>query len=215
MTHERRFDPAKLSKLDAPERRARMPPSAVAAALELGPNARVADVGAGSGYVTFALLAADPSPALVHALDVSTGMLEELARRAATHPRGSTIRTQLAPAEALPLDAASVDRVVLGNVFHELDDAPRALAEARRVLAPGGRIVIFDWERPDGASGPADIGPPYEHRVAQRAVEAALRSAGFEDVRSHDGFRDVYALSARAVGHVMSATARHPSFPTL
>ena len=197
MSHERRFDPAKLAKLDSPDRRARMPPAAVAAALELGPHARVADVGAGSGYVTFALLDAESPPAVIHAVDVSEPMLDELARRAERHARGAAVHVHVAPAETLPLEAASVDRVVLGNVFHELDDAPRALAEARRVLAPEGRIVILDWERPDGASGAAEIGPPYEHRVASRDVELALEAAGFDDVRRHDGFRDVYALSAR------------------
>lgn len=205
MAHDRRFDPAKLAKLDSAERRARMPPAAVALALELGSRSRVADIGAGTGYVTFAMLDANVPPETIHAIDVSAAMLEELTRRAAEHPRGAAVRTYVAPAEGLPLGAASVDRVVLGNVFHELDDAGRALLEARRVLAPGGRLVIFDWERPHGAHGAADIGPPYEHRVARRDVESALRAAGFEDVRSHEGFRDVYALSARS-GALVSAS---------
>jgi ubiquinone/menaquinone biosynthesis C-methylase UbiE len=196
VSQERRFDPAKLAKLDSPERRARMPPAAIVAALELTPRARVADVGAGSGYVTFALLDAESRPSRVHAVDVSQPMLGELRRRLAEHAHGGVVETRLAPAENLPLDAASVDRVVLGNVFHELDDPAGALAEARRVLAPSGRILILDWERPDGARGAADIGPPYEHRVAKRDVEGALRAAGFADIRSHPGFRDVYAVSA-------------------
>jgi ubiquinone/menaquinone biosynthesis C-methylase UbiE len=197
MSHSRRFDPAKLAKLDSPERRARMPHAAIVAALELEPHARIADVGAGTGYVTFALLDGEPSPAIVHAVDVSEPMLEELTRRAALHARGVLVHVYVAGAESLPLDAASVDRVVLGNVFHELDDPPRALAEARRVLAPGGRLVVLDWERPAGAKGEADIGPPYEHRVAGDDVEAALRRADFADVRRHEGFRDVYAISGR------------------
>ena len=197
MSHSRRFDPAKLAKLDSPERRARMPHASILAALELGAHVRVADVGAGTGYVTFALLDAEVPPAVVHAVDVSEPMLEELTRRAALHVRGGLVHVHVARAESLPLDAASVDRVVLGNVFHELDDPPRALAEARRVLAPGGRLVVLDWERPAGATGEADIGPPYEHRIASGDVETALRSADFADIRRHDGFRDVYAISAR------------------
>ena len=197
MSHSRRFDPAKLAKLDSPERRARRPHAAIVAALELEAHARIADVGAGTGYVTFAVLDGEPPPAIVHAIDVSGPMLEELTRRAALHARGGLVHVYVARAESLPLDAASVDRVVLGNVFHELDDPPRALAEARRVLAPGGRLVVLDWERPAGAKGEADIGPPYEHRVAGDDVEAALRRADFADVRRHEGFRDVYAISGR------------------
>jgi ubiquinone/menaquinone biosynthesis C-methylase UbiE len=192
-----RFDPARLAKLDSPERRARMPAAAIVAASGIGPGSRVADVGAGTGYVTFALLDADPPPAVVDAIDVSEHMLVELTRRATDHARGERVTRHLAPAEALPLADSSEDRVVLCNVFHELDDAPRALAEARRVLAPGGRVLILDWERPDGATGRPEIGPAYEHRVAGRDVEAALAAAGFDDVRHHEGFRDVYAISAQ------------------
>ena len=75
MSHSRRFDPAKLAKLDSPERRARMPYAAIVAALELEPHARIAAVAAGTGYVTFALLDGEVPPAIVHTIDVSGPML--------------------------------------------------------------------------------------------------------------------------------------------
>jgi len=75
MSHSRRFDPAKLAKLDSPERRARMPHAAIVAALELEPHARIAAVAAGTGYVTFALLDGEVPPAIIHTIDVSGPML--------------------------------------------------------------------------------------------------------------------------------------------
>ena len=195
MAHDRRFDPAKLAKLDAPERRARMPWHAIRTAVDIQGGARVADVGAGTGYYTFALLDGAVQPALVHAIDASAPMLEELARRAREQARELLLRTYVAVAEALPLDDASVDRVIFGNVFHELDDPVQALSEARRVLAPSGRVLIVDWERPDAAHGDPEIGPPYAHRTARSEVEKALATAGFLRVLAHPGFRDVYAIT--------------------
>lgn len=195
MAHERRFDPAKLAKLDAPERRARMPWQAIRAAVDIQAGARVADVGAGTGYYTFALLDGAVQPALVHAIDASAPMLEELARRAREQGKELLLRIHVAAAEALPIDNGSVDHVILGNVFHELDDPVQALSEARRVLSPSGRVLIVDWERPDAAHGDPEIGPPYAHRTARREVEEALRTAGFLRVHLHPGFRDVYAIT--------------------
>ena len=195
MAHERRFDPTKLAKLDAPGRRARMPWEAIRSAVDVWAGARVADVGAGTGYYIFALLDGAVQPGLVHAIDASAPMLEELARRAREQGKELLLRTHVAAAEALPIDDASVDRVIFGNVFHELDDPARALSEARRVLAPSGRVLIVDWERPDDAQGEPEIGPPYAHRTARSEVEDALRTAGFLRVLAHPGFRDVYAIS--------------------
>ncbi|MFI0084628.1 methyltransferase domain-containing protein [Streptomyces bobili] len=55
---------------------------------------------------------------------------------------------RIADAYALPLADASVDDYRADKVFHELAEPARALAEARRVLAPGGRIVLIgqDWD---------------------------------------------------------------------
>jgi len=200
MAHERRFDPAKFARLDAPERRARMPSAAICAAADVPARGRLADVGAGTGYYTFALLEGLAAPGLVHAIDPSAPMLEELSRRVIAAGKGDVVQTHLAPAESLPLADGSVDRVVFGNVFHELDDPSRALSEVRRVLAPGGRVLVVDWERPEGASGEPDIGPPFGHRVAQAEVEAALSAAGLVRIRAHEGFRDVYALTADRPG---------------
>ncbi|MGW3564611.1 methyltransferase domain-containing protein [Streptomyces sp. NPDC000941] len=55
---------------------------------------------------------------------------------------------RIAGAYELPLQDASVDGYRADKVFHELSEPERALAEARRVLAPGGRIVLVgqDWD---------------------------------------------------------------------
>jgi ubiquinone/menaquinone biosynthesis C-methylase UbiE len=196
--HERRFDPAELAKLDAPERQERMPPAAIVAAARPRAGMRVADIGAGAGYFSLALLGASQPPAEVHAVDVSAELLCELVRRWPTSSATRLICHE-ASAEKLPLPDASVDLVLLGSVFHELDDAPQALSEARRILARGGRILIVDWDIPPGATGAAPVGPPYNHRVPPTQVRTLLRRHGFADIEEHPGFRDLYALSASVV----------------
>jgi ubiquinone/menaquinone biosynthesis C-methylase UbiE len=99
---------------------------------------RVLDVGCGTGRLAHAL--AEREACRVWAVDSSPEMLE-VARRQAS----GTTRFRLAEAEALPFRPGWFDRVVMRLVVH-LVDRRRALAEARRVLGPGGRLAIATFE---------------------------------------------------------------------
>lgn len=117
-------------------------PPAVAGALaaELGvqPGDRVLDLAAGTGKLTRALLA--------HGLDVvAVEPLEEL--RAVLVRRIGGDRVRAGFAEAIPLADGSVAAVTVADAFHWFD-RPRALAEIRRVVRPGGGLAILD-KRPD------------------------------------------------------------------
>jgi ubiquinone/menaquinone biosynthesis C-methylase UbiE len=97
--------------------------------------ADILDLGCGTGRYSEALAAR--FHARVIALDPSEKMLEA-ARRKAT----GRVRYERASAEDLPLDSASVDMVFVSMVLHHFRDRPRALAECRRVLKPGGRFFL-------------------------------------------------------------------------
>src|SRR5215207_6872072 len=115
------------------------PPEVVAAIadrLGLAPGARIADVGAGTGKLTRALLAAGYDLVAVEPLAGLRARLE------AVVPGAEALD---GTAEALPLAGASVDAVVCANAFHWFD-APRATAEFARVLRQGGGLALIQHD---------------------------------------------------------------------
>jgi len=102
---------------------------------------RVLELGAGTGFFSINLvLAGCLDGAELTVTDISEGMLEVCVENGRQH--GVTLASRAGDAEALPFDDASFD-LVIGHAFlHHLPDPQAALAEAFRVLAPGGTLVI-------------------------------------------------------------------------
>jgi len=103
---------------------------------------RVLDLGAGTGLVTLALA---PRASSVTALDISPAMLDRLERHAASAGVDNVVPV-VGDMRMLPFDDESFDLVASNYAFHHLDDEAKelALSEARRVLVPGGRLVVCD-----------------------------------------------------------------------
>jgi SAM-dependent methyltransferase len=127
---------------------------------------RVLDVGAGTGLLTEALVAAGHE---VVAVEPSAPMLEQLRARL------PQVATADGGAEAVPLPPHSVDAVVAGQAAHWFDPVPAA-AELRRVLRPGG-VVGFIWNERDErvpwvhALGRLLAGETRDHEADQGVVQ--------------------------------------------
>lgn len=117
----------------------------VADAVDAQPGEKVLDLAAGTGTssVPFAQAGAD-----VIAGDISEGMLD------VGRARNPGIRFMYADALDLPFDDGEFDVVTISFGFRNVNDPERALAQMRRVLKPGGRLVICEFSRP--VFGPFD-----------------------------------------------------------
>jgi len=101
---------------------------------------RVLDIGCGTGVVTAAAAARG---ARATGADMAEGMLAYARER---HPE---LEFVAADAETLPFEAAAFEAVVASLVVNHLPAPPRAVGEFARVLAPGGRVAIAVWDRPE------------------------------------------------------------------
>lgn len=118
--------------------------------LQLAPRARYADLGIGDGLLTLMLAEAASS---VTAVDISTEMLSQLETRAKA--KGiDNIELVEGDIEDLPLPDESHDVVVASQALHHAQAPEKCLAEARRILVPGGRLLVIellahneDWVR--------------------------------------------------------------------
>lgn len=135
------------------------------------------DLGAGAGRMLelFAPLAeraigVDLSPAM---LAVARGRLEETGLR--------NVQLRQGDIYALPVERNSVDLAVMHQVLHYLDDPARALREAARVLAPGGRLLVVDFA-PHNEEALRD---KHAHRrlgFSEQEIVGLLAQAGLETV---------------------------------
>jgi len=153
---------------------------------------RLLDLGTGTGTVArgFALRGCQ-----VTGLDPSTSLLAEAARLDAA--RGVSIRQVVAKAEATGLAAASFEAVTAGQCWHWFD-RPKAAAEVRRLLVPGGRLILcyYDWIPLPGNLTAATEALILEHNPGWKlhAGRAGVHPYWFADL-SKGGFRDLESFS--------------------
>ena len=107
------------------------------------PGERILDVGAGPGLLAYDLARLVGGEGRVVGLDASADMLASARARLDVLPQAECIE---ADATDLPLPDACFDAAVSTQVYEYVGDMPHALAELRRVLKPGGRVLILDTD---------------------------------------------------------------------
>jgi SAM-dependent methyltransferase len=115
----------------------------LATRLRARPITRLLEIAAGTGVVTRALAAALPASVPIVATDLNPAMLERAAAVGAARP----VEWRQADAMQLPFPDGSFDAVVCQFGVMFFPDKPKAFAEARRVLRPGGVFVFNVWDR--------------------------------------------------------------------
>jgi len=135
-------------------------PEKIVEALAIGPGARVADIGAGSGLMTVHLARAVAPNGKVVATDIDGGVLDLLRQRLEKLGLANLVERRVVDADKPGLEAGAYDAILLAEVDHFFKKPDEWLAEAKTALKPNGRIVI-------------------ENRIYHRAQsEAAAKKAG-------------------------------------
>jgi arsenite methyltransferase len=116
-------------------------------ALDLSDGERVLDIGSGPGLLAAEMAQSVGPGGAVHGIDVSDSMLA-IARRLELADSAAPMEFAEGDACALPFEDGTFDVVVSTQVYEYVADIETALAEAHRVLRPGGRLLILDthWD---------------------------------------------------------------------
>ena len=142
-------------------------------ALLLKSGNRVLDVGAGPGFVSFLLAERVGPTGLIYAVDPSAEALAYL-KRLQMQQSIANIITIVADVAKLTLPGAQLDAALIAMVLHHTADPSGIIHNVTRLLKPGGRAVIAEFH-PDG---PCEHGPPRDHRLASRQLQAWCDAAG-------------------------------------
>lgn len=145
--------------------------------IPLAAGARVGDLGCG-GHGLFALAAARliGPRGVVYAVDILKTTLAEVAQKARLDGVANIkpIWSNLEIVGATAIPPQSLDAVLLISVLFQCHDRPSVLTEAKRLLKPGGALLVVDWKTTATALGPAA-----QHRIAPPAMHALVTAAGF------------------------------------
>ncbi len=156
------------------------------------PPLDVADIGCGEGYLTLETARWARS---VVAIDRSSEVLAR-ARALAARRRVKNVTWKKGDMTRLPLRDASVDVALLSQALHHAEDAAAAMAEAVRVVRPGGRVLVLDLREHDEAWVRKRFGDRHLG-FSSDALATLLRDAGLDDVAVNIGAskaRDPFAV---------------------
>jgi len=134
--------------LDREQRDIEEAPDAALDALALAPGLVVADVGAGSGYMTVRMARRVAPGGRVYATDVQPEMIALLNRRLAEE-KVTNVTVVLGEVANPKLPAGVLDLELLVDVYHEFSEPQAMLRGLRNALKPGGRLVLLEYRKED------------------------------------------------------------------
>lgn len=163
--------------LDKPERDVWQKPDQVIDAFKLPKNARVADIGTGSGYFSVRFARRLPD-AKIYAADAEPKMVEFLAERAKRENLSNMIATPVTIAD--PKFPERLDLALFVNAYGQFADPVNYYTTLKNQLRPDGRVALI-LARPDEA-----MGPPKNRRPSFEKCVELMQKAGYSLVEAPD-----------------------------
>ncbi len=181
--------------LERPERAVEEQPGKALDALNLKPGMTIADIGAGTGYMTLRIARRVAPSGRVYGVDIQPEMLRRLEANAAR--AGLTdIQPVLGDAKNPKLPDNAIDLALMVDVYHELAE-PQAMLRALRVaLKPEGRLVLLEYRKEDPT---IPIRPDHEMTVAEAKLEVEA-----------EGYRLSRVVETLPRQHILIFTKREP-----
>lgn len=164
-------------------------PRANVAEFGLTPGMTVADFGAGSGAYAIEM-ARIIGGGKVYAIDVQKDLLSRLTAEAqATHVSVEVVWGNVEKPGGTKLRDQSVGLVLIANVLFQAEAKYSMLLEAKRILRPGGRVVLIDWDASFGG-----IGPHPDQVVTKEEAKKIFAEAGFSPTSEFSAGEHHYGL---------------------
>jgi precorrin-6B methylase 2/mono/diheme cytochrome c family protein len=156
-----------------PERDKEERPELLMSALQIQRGATVADIGSGTGYFTWRLAEAVGPKGKVYAVDVQQSMLD-LTRTAVSEHKLANVEYVLATDTSPRLPERSVDLVFIAYAYHEFGDPEAMMTAIRRVLKPGGRVLILEYAKESNIAPAAPL-----HKMSFVEIRREIEPMGF------------------------------------
>jgi ubiquinone/menaquinone biosynthesis C-methylase UbiE len=142
--------------------------------IDLPRTAAVLDLGCGTGVVTRAIATRDGFAGTVTGIDQSPEFIAAAERLAADDGVGDRVEFVIGDAHALDLPPASFDAAVAHTLVSHVRDPLAVLAEAARVVRPGGSVAVFDGDYASLTFGGSD---PRVDAAMERAIQSIIMSS--------------------------------------
>ncbi|MDD3190195.1 MAG: class I SAM-dependent methyltransferase [Candidatus Pacebacteria bacterium] len=149
--------------------------------LEIHEGMVIADLGCGAGYFTIPMARRLKNSGKVYAVDVLSSAIESIQSQSKLFGilNVETIRANVEVVGGTKIPDGSVNLVVLANIIFQCSDCDSVFQEAKRILAPNGRVVIIDWIPKN-----VPLGPKFENCVSEEEVKKMAIRNGFKVVKS-------------------------------
>ena len=159
--------------LERPDRATEEEPQKMVGALKLKSTDVVADIGAGTGYIS-QLIARQVPNGNVLAVDVQPEMVELLKQRI-KNSKIANIQPQLGTEKSPELPPASIDLAIMVDAYHEFSYPREMMAGIVSALKPDGRVVLAEYRGED----PKVFIKPH-HKTTQKQIEREMKAVGLK-----------------------------------
>lgn len=164
--------------LDRSERETEENPELALDLIGIGPGMSVADIGAGSGYMTVRIARRVGETGRVYAEDIQPALLSRLQEKARV-AQLTNIESVLGTEDDARLPADTMDLVLLVDVYHEFWQPQLMLKSLRSTLKPDGRLVLMEYRKEDPA---IPIAATHKMSVADARTEVTAEGFAFDRV---------------------------------